>query len=419
MNAINPILDVGRPERSRMAAPLRVALFSGNYNYHMDGPVRALNRLVAHLGHRGAAVMVFAPTTDTPACEAAGTLVPIPSIPAPGRPEYRLGLGLPAPVRAALTAFAPNVIHLSAPDLSGYAALRYARRRGLPAVASFHTRFDTYLDYYGAGWLQPAVTAYLRHFYRQCRQLYAPSASMAAELSRAGMCADIRIWGRGIDRAVFNPAHRDLTWRRSLGIADGEPVIAFVGRVVMEKGLGAFADAIDGLTARGIAHRVLIVGDGPARPWLAARLPQAVFVGFQRDQGLSRAYASADIFFNPSCTETFGNVTAEAMASGLPSVCADATGSRSLVIHGETGFLVPPNRPAGYVEALSMLATSTDLRGAFGTAALERSAAYDWDRVLDHVTGHYLEVLAAGDGDRVARPARLRPHEPALGETAA
>src|SRR5215210_9352408 len=115
---------------------LRVALFSGNYNYVRDGANQALNRLVGHLLGQGAAVRVYSPTTSTPAFEATGDLVPVPSVPIPGRPEFRAALGLPKAIEQDVRAFAPNIIHLSAPDWLGTGALRLARSLGVPVVAS-------------------------------------------------------------------------------------------------------------------------------------------------------------------------------------------------------------------------------------------------------------------------------------------
>lgn len=377
------------------SGPLRVALFSGNYNYHMDGPVRALNQLVGYLERRQVPVMVFAPTRPDADVEPTGTLVSVPSVPVPGRPEYRLGLGLPRATREVLQRFRPTLVHVAAPDPSCYAAVRLANRLNVPAVASFHTRFDTYLDYYGSGWLKRTAQLYLRHFYRQCTHIYAPSQSMADIIRADDLGDDVRIWSRGIDRTTFHPQRRDMAWRRHLGIGDDEVIIAFVGRVVMEKGLDCFVAALRSLAERKVPHRVLVVGTGPAEPWLRARLPQACYTGFLRDAALSRAYASADIFFNPSRTETFGNVTAEAMASGLPCICADASGSRNLVTQGETGMLVAPGDIAGYADALAELAGNAPLRSAMSAAAAARAASLDWAAVMDSLYLNYLDAQRA------------------------
>jgi glycosyltransferase involved in cell wall biosynthesis len=374
--------------------PLRVALFSGNYNYVTDGAAVALNQLVAHLERQGIESLVFSPTMDPPAFPPAGTLVSVPSIAIPSRSEYRIALGLPPAQRRRLEAFRPTLMHLAAPDLLGYAARGLARKWNVPLVASFHTRYDTYFRYYHMAWLESTVTRYLRHFYSPCEQIYVPSESTAQVLREQHMARDVRIWSRGVDAARFNPGRRDLEWRRSLGIGDDEAVVAFVGRLVLEKGIDIFAQTIGGLRERGIAHRVLVVGDGPERARFAGLLPEnAVFSGYLDGDALARAYASSEIFLNPSVTETFGIVTLESMAAGLPSVCADATGSQSLVAHGETGLLVPPGDAAGYMDAVGRLLTDRALRARMGAAAHERSRRYTWDAVIDHLVGQYREVL--------------------------
>ena len=389
------------PER----APLRIALFSGNYNYVMDGPVRALNTLVAYLEKTGHEVLVFAPTTKTPAFEHNGTLISVPSVALPGkRSEYRLGLGLRGEARRRLEAFRPTLIHIAAPDYTAYGALNYARDNGVPAVASFHTRFDTYPRYYNMGWLEKHLTNYMRHFYGRCEHVYAPSQSMIDELVADGIGRDIRIWTRGVDSDLFNPARRDMNWRAECGFAETDVVVAFVGRVVLEKGIDIFTDAFLKAQGGNPSLRALVVGEGPERAAFEQKLPGGVFIGYQQGEGLARAYASADIFFNPSITETFGNVTLEAMASGLPSICAAAAGSKSLVEDGATGFLAAPNAD-GFAEKLSILGADSDMRRLFGAEARARSAAFSWDAVLAELVGHYYEAVDNFVPVAAARPA--------------
>ncbi len=385
------ITDPARAEK------LRVALFSGNYNYVMDGPVRALNKLVSHLEDRGHDVLVFAPTVKEPAFRHAGTLVSVPSLALPGsRSEYRFGLGVHGGVRRRLDAFAPTLIHLSAPDYIGYSALGYARKNAIPAVASFHTRFDTYPRYYGAKWLEKHLTNYMRHFYGRCEHVYPPSQSMADALRAEGVGKDIRLWTRGVEADLFNPDKRDLQWRRERGVDDEDVLVAFVGRVVLEKGIDVFADAVSQAAARDARVKALVVGEGPERARFEAKLKGGVFTGYLQGADLARAYASADVFFNPSITETFGNVTLEAMASGLASVCAQASGSRSLVAEGETGMLSPAeDGAAGYAGKILALAADAGARRAMGAAARRRSLNYDWGAILDELIGHYREAAAA------------------------
>lgn len=381
---------------------LRIALFTGNYNYVRDGANQALNRLVRYVESQGATVRAYSPTTDTPAFEPAGTLVSIPSVPLPGRGEYRLGFGLRGGAKADVARFDPHIVHIASPDIIGHRAATWARRRGIPVVASVHTRFETYFRYYRIGWLQTVGEAILRRLYTRCFEIYAPSESMAAVLTDQRMSRRVAIWSRGIDRELFNPGRRDMTWRRSVGIADSEVVVLFVARLVLEKGLDTLAATLAKLDERGVPYRALVVGEGPARPWIEAQAPQAIFTGYQTGTDLARAYASSDLMFNPSSTETFGNVTLEAMASGLPVVAARATGSLSLVADGINGLLTSPDDIEGSADAIATYVADADARRAAGAAGLKAALKYDWDRINQGMLDRYLRVAEVGQRLRKA-----------------
>lgn len=372
---------------------LRIALFSGNYNYVRDGANQALNRLVGYLLRQGAQVRVYAPTVDEPAFPATGDLVSVPSFAFPGRGEYRVPLLLSPRVRADLKAFDPNVVQISSPDFAAHRAVSWARHRKIPVLASVHTRFETYFRYYNMAWLEPVVEALLRRLYRRCDALVAPSESMAQVLRDQRMNYDIDIWSRGVDREIFDPSHRSLEWRRSLGISDDEVLVGFHSRLVMEKGLDVFSDTIDELRRKGVQHRTLIVGDGPARPWLEARLPQAVFGGYMAGADLGKAVASMDVLFFPSTTETFGNVSLEAMASGLPVVAAAATGSQNLVANGRSGRLIRPGAVSQFAEALQSYIEDPALRRAHGDAGERRSRDFSWDQINQVVADTYIRLI--------------------------
>ncbi|MEO0464290.1 MAG: glycosyltransferase family 1 protein [Pseudomonadota bacterium] len=378
---------------------LRIALFSGNYNYTRDGANQALNRLVGSLLGKGAAVRVYSPVVEEPAFEPTGDLVGTRSIGMPfGRGEYRVPLGLGPKVRKDLVQFAPNVVHLSAPDPSGHAALRWAQDHDLPVLASVHTRFETYPRYYNMAFLEPIIIKLLRRFYNRCDALVAPSHSMIEELLAMDMHDDISLWSRGVERSVFASEKRDMNWRRSLGLADDDVAIVFLGRLVMEKGLDVFAETIVQLRKLQVPHKVLVIGDGPARSWFEEALPGGIFAGFKTGEALGAALASGDIFFNPSITETFGNVTLEAMACGLPVVAAGATGAASLVVDGQTGQLVPPGNTTQetaerFAAALAPYCTDTSLRGAHGKAGEDRSREYSWETINAAVAETYLRLI--------------------------
>jgi phosphatidylinositol alpha 1,6-mannosyltransferase len=372
---------------------LRIALFSGNYNYVRDGANQALNRLVGYLLRHGAHVRVYSPTVEHPAFPPTGDLVSIPAIPMLKRTEYLVPIAIPARVRRDLCEFAPNVVHISSPDVVGHRAVTWARRNKVAAVASVHTRFDTYLSYYGIEFLEPAARAIMRRLYHRCEVVMAPAESTAAVLRAQRMNRDIAIWGRGIDRDQFNPERRDMGWRRSLGIGDDEMVVAFLGRVVMEKGLDVFSDAIHAFATYGTKHRVLVIGEGPARPWFEEQLPDAIFTGQLTGNDLARALASSDLLLNPSITEAFGNVTLEAMACALPVVAAEASGTTNLVRHGVTGTIVDPEEVDEFAAALEAYARDPDLRRRHGQAGLSIAETMDWDTINSAVLRVYSHAI--------------------------
>jgi glycosyltransferase involved in cell wall biosynthesis len=371
---------------------LRIALFTGAYNHIADGVSLTLNRLVDFLGRKGANVRVFAPTVPMPALAHAGTLVPVRSVQAPGRPDYRVSLGISREAREVLTEFRPNLFHIATPDFLGLAALRAARTGNVPVVASYHTHFASYLDYYRLGMLEGATWKYLRWFYGQCRQVYVPTPSMLEVLREQNIASDLRLWPRGVESDLFNPSRRSLDWRRARGIGDHDVVVAFVSRLVTEKGLNVVVDVLRGLDEKGVAHKAVIVGDGPERASLAQSLPSAIFEGHLRGEALATAYASSDVFLFPSETETFGNVTLEAMSSGLPAVVADATGSNALVEDGVTGFLAPPRDSSAFLERVSRLVDHATLRSRMGMAARTRAEGFEWSRVLAQIGDYYEEI---------------------------
>jgi phosphatidylinositol alpha 1,6-mannosyltransferase len=373
--------------------PLRVALVTSSYNYIADGVALTLNRLVGYLQTQGVEVLVFAPTADTPALAHQGRLVSVPSIPLPGRPEYRLALGLPGYLKRQLLDFEPDLIHIAVPDLLGQAALSLAERHNIPAVASYHTRYETYLKHYWylAG-LESRLKTSLRRFYGRCREVYVPSDSTREALLADGLKDNFKPWPRGIDTAHFSPARRSTDWRARHGIGAEELVVLHVSRLVREKRLDTLTAALNRLT---VPHRVVIVGDGPDRGFAEQQLPHAIFTGFLNGEDLTTAYASSDIFVFPSDSESFGNVTLEAMASGLPCVCADATGSRSLVVAGETGFLAPADDADGFAAHITALAQDRALRQRMGAAARARALSFSWEETMARMLGYYRALPGA------------------------
>ena len=381
-------------DRPELAAGLRVALFSGNYNYTRDGANKALNRLVGHLLDHGAAVRVYSPTGKRPAFDPVGDLVSVPSIAIPGRSEFRLALGLPRRIAQDVRNFAPNVIHVSAPDWLGTGAQRLAGEMGVPIVASMHTRFETYLDFYGLRGLRQWAVNRQRDFYCASDRVLVPNGASKKDLRAMGVPVErIGIWSRGVEHDVFSPARRDLAWRRTLGYSNDDVVLLFFGRLVREKGIATFVRTIAELRRRELAVRPLIVGDGPARAEMEAQVGEAVFLGHLDGADLGRAVASADILLNPSLTEAFGNVNLEAMAAGICVVSASVGSASAIIAHGKDGLLIDPD-PGSFADAIERLASDRIARKRIGQNAIATAQCYQWSEVLDDVVRSYRNLIA-------------------------
>lgn len=353
-----------------------------------------LNRLVEWLEHNGVEVLIIAPVAEKPAMKHYGRLSPVPSFAIPTRKEYRFGHKLTEQLRQEIFDFQPDLIHIAVPDVTGHSALKLAEQMNVPAVSSFHTRFDKYLQYYKFGFLEPWFRAKLRAFHARCEHVYVPSTSMIDKLAGQGIAGNMRLWTRGVDHDRFSPAKRSLEWRRAHGIADDELLIAYAGRLVAEKNMALLARVFSELISRGIAHRSILLGDGPEAGWMRKALPETVFAGFLHGDELATAYASSDVFFFPSASETFGNVTLEAMASGLPSVTADATGSSSLVRDGETGFLVPVDHESWMADRLVQLLEDKVMRKKFGARAREIAVSeHEWDDIFAGLLSDYKDAI--------------------------
>lgn len=372
---------------------LRVALFTGNYHHIRDGVSLTLNRLVGFLEEQGIDVLVFGPSVNKPAFPHSGRLISVPSIPMPGRPEYRISTRFPKEAKTKLDEFNPDLIHIATPDYLGYKAVRWGVKHKKIIVSSYHTHFTGYLKYYRLGFMESLGWKYLRWFYGKCKHIYIPTRSMANTLNKNGIVGEMKIWARGVDTKMFNPDKRDEQWRKTLGLRPEDVVVSFISRLVLEKNPGIYAETVKILKQQNPYVKPMIVGEGPAMDELKEILPTAIYTGFLTGSELAKAYANSDIFFFPSDTETFGNVTLEAMSSGLPCVVANAVGSKSLVENNVNGFLIEVLNKDGFVSKVGTLIDDKELRNRMGKASREKAKSYAWPRINQQLLAYYEEAL--------------------------
>lgn len=376
--------------------PLRVTLVTETFAPQINGVSRTLGELRRHLLDRGDVVQLIQPdyggeTRNDGDHHARAVRLPF----------YR-DLYLPVPpfhrVYQAIDAFRPDLIHVATPALLGVAALRHARRRGIPVVSSFHTNFDQYAACYGIGLTAGAIRWYLRWFHNQTLETYVPSIASKERLERLGF-KRLAFWPRGVDSSLFRPDRPGRSAiREALGWSPDDVVITHVGRLAREKNTEFLAAALGVVAASRPGVRVLIVGDGPARPRMERRLRSwARFVGHQVAEDLADHYAAGDLFAFASRTETFGNVVLEALATGAPVVALRAGGVSDLVDHGKTGLLVEPDSsPETFAETLIRLVDDERERRRMAEAAQACAESQTWSAVMDNLRESYSRVVLSG-----------------------
>jgi glycosyltransferase involved in cell wall biosynthesis len=382
---------------------MRITIVTETYFPQVNGVSRTLGELVRFLTENGDQVQLIYPDyRETMVGEQVHTVRSI------GVPFYKeLHLPLP-PFRSAhrtIDTFRPDIIHIATEATLGWSILRFASRRGLAVVSSFHTNFDQYSGHYQVGWARGLIWRYLRWFHNQTRETYVPSETTIRALESRGFERTV-LWKRGVDSALFRPDRSGgLDVRRALGWAPEDVVITYVSRIAPEKNVEYLADALAIVAARRPEVRILFVGDGPTRPILEKRLgPAARFAGYRKGQDLADHYAASNIFAFSSLSETFGNVVLEAMASGLPVVALRAGGVGDIVQSGTTGMLVEPSEPpAHFASALLSLVEDSPRRRAMGKAARSYALSQSWDAIMESLRHRYQAVVE----EQVGRPSEL------------
>jgi glycosyltransferase involved in cell wall biosynthesis len=368
---------------------MRIALVTETYPPQVNGVAMTLGQLVEGLVARGHTVQLVSPRqhkTDVVDNASNPAALPVAGLPLPRYDGLRFGLPVGRTLRCAWQKQMPEVVHIATEGPLGHAALRTAQALNLPVTSSFHTNFHEYGQHYGYGFLKNGVTRYLRYFHNQTACTLVPSAGVQRQLTEAGF-ERVGILGRGVDANLFNPDQRDREMRRRWGADDDQLVVCYVGRVAEEKNVPLLVKAFKAIQQHRPDAKLVVVGDGPTREKLEQAYPEVIFAGMRKGQPLAAHYASADVFLFPSLTETYGNVTAEAMASGLAVVAFDYAAAKALIDTGENGLTVPFADEHAFIDAATQLACDSDKVKALGRAARQRAAACSWQTIVAQFEG--------------------------------
>ena len=368
---------------------MRIGIVTETYPPEINGVALTVASLAQGLIAAGHDVRLVRPRQASDADDSgriAATLVRGMSL--PRYPGLQFGLPAARRLRKLWIAWRPDAIYVATEGPLGGSALRVAKTMRIPSSTGFHTRFDEFARHYGLGWLTPTVFAWLQHFHRRAAATFVPTRALQQFLVDHGF-GNVLLLRRAVDRQLFAPERRDSMLRNTWGLATNALAVLYVGRIAPEKNLSLAVRSFRALQQQHPDARYVWVGDGPARAALAAANPDFIFAGVQRGEALARHYASADLFVFPSLTETFGNVTLEALASGVPTVAFDYGAARDH-LNGACGRRVPFGDHEGFVAAVVELAGDPALRGAMRTAARASVLALD----LKDVAAAFAAALA-------------------------
>jgi len=391
-----------------MARPrLRIAFVTETYPPEIGGAALCAGRFVEALLAHGHEVQLVRPRQPG---ERAGTppaglrTMLVPGVPVPFHHGLQLGLPRGGALLRDWRATRPDVVHLVSEGLLGRSALHAAQRLRIPFTSSFHTNFPSYGRHYGLGWLKDVALAYLRSFHNRARLTLVPTGQVRDQLAAEGFC-HLAVVGRGVDTELFRPERRSESLRRQWAASPDDLVVLLVGRLAPEKNVPLALRAFRAMESLRRV-RLVLVGEGPERRRLAAANPDVVFTGMLRGETLAEHYASADVFLFPSLTETFGNVTLEAMSSGLAVAAYDDAAAAQHIRPFASGLLAPRGDAAEFVAHARRLAAQPDLVRRLGPSARQAVLGCGWDRVGEAFT-KALEGLAleiAPDGSRMRTP---------------
>jgi len=393
---------------------MRIAVVTETYPPEVNGVAMTTGRMVSGLMERGHHVELIRPrqeadklqsqrnefsrTSSTkPANNHRGRLEEVLTlgVPIPRYPGLKLGLPAKRTLTKLWTAQRPDIVQIVTEGPLGSSALSVARKLQIPVISDFHTNFHHYCSHYGVGWLNKPIASFLRRFHNRSDATLVPTHAMQADLRRDGY-QNVQVISRGVDTQLFNPQRRSAALRESWGIQnydETELVALYVGRVAAEKNLPLVLRAFEAMQKITPKLRLVFVGDGPARAALQAKYPQHIFAGMRTGEDLATHYASADIFLFPSLTETFGNVTTEAMASGLAVVAYDYAAAAQLILDGENGHAAPFDQADAFISAACRLVGNSTTRNAMRLQARVSVEHLDWAHIVTNFTDLVVDVV--------------------------
>jgi len=366
---------------------LRIAVVTETWPPEVNGVAMTLAKLVQSLSHRNHDVQLIRPRqtkSESPLNDSSLEEVLMRGMPIPRYPELKLGLPSKKTLVKTWTLRRPDVVHIATEGPLGWSALQAAKVLKLPVTSDFRTNFQSYSKHYGVGWLRKPIVAYLRKFHNATACTMVPTKELMRTLSENGF-ANLKVVSRGVDTKLFNISKRDKSLRSSWGALENTKVLISVGRMAPEKNLEQVLKTYEALKHTDQEFKLVMVGDGPLKDQFQQRYPDIIFPGMLSQSNLAVYYASSDLFVFPSQTETFGNVTLEALASGIPVLAFDCAAARDWVQTGINGWLVAESNPEGFAAQAVAVFNSKDALDQITQSTRQQVVHLDWDQIAEQV----------------------------------
>jgi len=381
-----------------------IAVVTETYVPEVNGVAFTLGRFVHGLRGRGHAVSIVRPRQHSEDSlrrlnDSHVTLVR--GLPLPGYQGLQFGLPTGKVLQRSWTDHPPDVVYVATEGPLGWSAVATAQRFGIPVLSGFHTNFHSYSRHYHAGFLHPVILRYLRAFHNRTNGTLVPSHDLRDRLDRLGF-HNVSVLGRGVDTTLFNPTRRSEEVRQRWGVTAQDVVVLYVGRVAPEKNLHVAVAAYRAMQQQDQRVKFVVVGDGPLRTSLQHDHSDIIFPGLLTGEQLAQQYASADVFLFPSETETFGNVTLEALASGLAVIAYNYAAAKMHIVHRDTGVLVPFGERQQFINAATELIRAPQLISHMREQARTYATSVSWGRAIERFEMLLLNALSRSL--RVAQP---------------
>ncbi|MCX7880335.1 MAG: glycosyltransferase family 1 protein [Ignavibacteria bacterium] len=378
---------------------MKIVITAGSLKENEDGVTRVLYRQVEYLRQHNVDFLAISPKTDANA--KINNQFSVSYIPFPLYTNYKVSLPKKEKIKRIIASYEPDIVYINSPCSLGYVSIKICKELGIPAVATYHTHFPSYLRYYRLSIFEKLVWKYVRYFYNHCDAVIVPSTTVLEELKYYGI-DNLVYLPHGVDTNLFNPNKNNIDFRNTL-VPPDKKIVLFVGRIVKEKNFDVLEDAIRILSSKRDDFVLVVAGDGPYLRHYQKRIPNSLFLGKLDPERLSNLYASSDIFAFPSVTESFGNVILEAMASGLPPVVANSFGASELIKHNHDGLLAEPNDSFSLAENIDYLLSNDDSRRRLGYNAYQKSLNYSWDSILSIFYNILTQITSLEDKELIEK----------------